>query len=121
MNELHDLEVILNSRTPIIVIESQEELRIIQLLTQLGMRLQHPLFRWSVTDGLQRLEIDYDPQRTVSDPDDLLKHIKAVTRPGIYLLLDFHPYLNDPLHIRLIKEITQGHERFPRTLILVSH
>ncbi len=121
MNELHDLEVILNSRTPIIVIESQEELRIIQLLTQLGMRLQHPLFRWSVTDGLQRLEIDYDPQRTVSDPDDLLKHIKAVTRPGIYLLLDFHPYLNDPLHIRLIKEIAQGHERFQRTLILVSH
>ncbi len=64
MNELHDLEVSLNSRTPTIIIESQEELRIIQLMTQLGMRLQHPLFRWSVTDGLQRLEIDYDPQRT---------------------------------------------------------
>jgi len=121
MNELHDLELTLNSRTPIVIIESHEELRIIRMLTQLGMRLPHPLFRWSVTDGLQRLEIDYDPQRTVSDPDNLLKHIKAVSRPGIYLLLDFHPYLDDPLHIRLIKEIAQEHERIPRTLILLSH
>lgn len=121
MKELHDLELTLNSRTPIIVIESQEELRIIQLLTQLGMRLHHPLFRWSVTDGLQRLEIDYDPQRSLSEPDDVLKHIKALPRPGIFLLLDFHPYLNDPIHIRLIKEIAQGHHQIQRTLILLSH
>ncbi|MEJ2528707.1 MAG: AAA family ATPase [Gammaproteobacteria bacterium] len=121
MKELHDLELTLNSRTPIIVIESQEELRIIQLLTQLGMRLPHPLFRWSVTDGLQRLEVDYDPQRTVSEPDDVLKHIKALSRPGIFLLLDFHPYLNDPIHIRLIKEIAQGYKQIQRTLIFLSH
>ncbi len=121
MKELHDLELCINSRTPIIVIESQEELRIIQLLTQLGMRLQHPLFRWSVTDGLQRLEIDYDPQRSVSEPDDVLKHIKALTRPGIFLLLDFHPYLNDPMNIRLIREIAQRHSQTRRTLIFLSH
>ncbi len=121
MKELHDLELTLNSRTPIIVIESQEELRVIQLLTQLGMRLQHPLFRWSVTDGLQRLEVDYDPQHSVAEPDDVLKHIKALSRPGIFLLLDFHPYLNDPIHIRLIKEIAQGYQQIQRTLIFLSH
>lgn len=121
MKELHDLELILNSRTPIIVIESQEEPRVIQLFTRLGMRLQHPLFRWSITDGLQRLEIDYDPQRTVSDPDDVLKHIKALSRPGIFVLLDFHPYLSDPIHIRLIKEIAQKHKQLSRTLVFLSH
>ncbi len=121
MEELHDLELILNSRTPILVIESKEELRVIELFTRLGMRLQYPLFRWSVTDGLQRLEIDYDPQRSVSDPDDVLKHIKSLTRPGIFVLLDFHPYLNDPMHIRLIKEIAQQHKKISRTLVFLSH
>lgn len=121
MKELHDLEITLNSRTPIIVIESKEEPRVIQLFTQLGMRLQHPLFRWSVTDGLQRLEIDYDPQRTVADPDDVLKHIKALSRPGIFVLLDFHPYISDPVNIRLIKEISQQYKQIPRTLVFLSH
>ncbi len=121
MKELHDLELILNSRTPIIVIESKEELRVIELFTRLGMRLQHPLFRWSITDGLRRLEIDYDPQRSVSDPDEVLKHIKALSRPGIFVLLDYHPYLGDPVHIRLIKEIAQQHKQLPRTLVFLSH
>ncbi len=121
MKELHDLELTLNSRTPIIVIESKEELRVIELFTRLGMRLQHPLFRWSVTDGLQRLEIDYDPQRSVANPDEVLKHIKALSRPGIFLLLDFHPYLNDPIHVRLLKEIAQRYKQMPHTLVLLSH
>ncbi len=121
MKELHDLELTLNSRTPIIVIESKEELRVLELFTRLGMRLQHPLFRWSITDGLQRLEIDYDPQRTTSDPDEVLKHIKSLSRPGIFVLLDYHPYLNDPIHIRLIKEIAQKHKQLSRTLVFLSH
>lgn len=121
MKELHDLELILNSRTPIIIIESKEELRVLELFTRLGMRLQHPLFRWSITDGLQRLEIDYDPQRFTSDPDEVLKHIKSLSRPGIFVLLDYHPYLSDPIHIRLIKEIAQKHKQLSQTLVFLSH
>ncbi len=121
MEELRDLEITLNSRTPIIVIESKEELRVIELFTRLGMRLQHPLFRWSITDGLQRLEIDYDPQQSASDPDEVLKHIKSLTHPGIFVLLDYHPYLSDPIHVRLIKEIAQQYKRIPRTLVFLSH
>ena len=26
------------------------------------------------------------------------------TQAGIYLLLDFHPFLDDPVHVRLLKE-----------------
>jgi SpoVK/Ycf46/Vps4 family AAA+-type ATPase len=121
MEELHDLELTLNSRTPIIVIESYEEPRVIELFTRLGMRLQHPLFRWSITDGLQRLDIEYDPQKFLSDPDEVLKHIKTSGRPGIFVLMDYHPYINDPVHIRLIKEIAQKHNQIPCTLVFLSH
>ncbi len=121
MQELNDLELVLKSHTPIIVIESPEEQRLLQLFAQLGMRLPHPSFKWTVTDGLQRLEVDFEAQKFTSDPPSVLKHIRALTKPGFFLLLDFHPYVEDPLHVRLIKEIAHGFETVPRTLIFLSH
>ena len=121
MQEQHDLELLLNSRTPIIIIESLEELRIVQLFTRLGLRLDRPMFQWSVTAGLQRLEADFGSQPLTSEPSEALKHIKAVSRPACYLLLDFHPYLQDPTHIRLLKEIAQEHDTIAKTLVLVSY
>ncbi len=121
MEELHDLELLLSSRTPIIIIESLEELRLVELFARIGLRLDYPMFQWTVTEGLKRLEADFPAQKLTAGPDDVLKHIKALSRPGYFLLLDFHPYLQDPIHVRLIKEIAQGHELIPRTLILLSH
>ena len=80
-----------------------------------------PLFRWSVTDGLQRLDIDLEPQLHNSEPDDVLKHIRAVSKPGIYALLDFHPYLENPVTVRLIKDICIRYPEVPRQLVLISH
>jgi SpoVK/Ycf46/Vps4 family AAA+-type ATPase len=80
-----------------------------------------PLFRWTVTDGLQRLDIDLEPQLINSGPADVLKHIRAVSKPGIYVLLDFHPFLDDPVHVRLVKDICINYRDVPRQLIFVSH
>jgi SpoVK/Ycf46/Vps4 family AAA+-type ATPase len=121
MKELHDLELTLRSHTPILAIESLEEPRILRMLASLAFRLDYPFMQWTVTDGLRRLEFDSDPNRQTADPQDLLKHIKAGTRPGYFVLLDFHPYLDNPVHIRLIKEIAQGYESVPHTLIFISH
>ena len=121
MHELHDLELILGSSTPILVIESLEEERIIQLFTRLALRLGKPIFQWSVTEGLKRLEADFAPQGHTAEPTDALRHIKAVSKPGNYVLLDFHPFINDPVHVRLIKEIAQGQNQIQRTLIFVGH
>ena len=121
MKELHDLELVLSSPTPIVVVETLEEVRLLQLFTRLSLQLSHPLFQWSVTEGLKRVELDYEPQRHTAEPPEVLKHIKAVSLPGYYLLLDFHPYLSDPHHVRLIKEIAQTYDETARTLIFVSH
>ncbi|MES9956368.1 MAG: AAA family ATPase [Sedimenticola sp.] len=121
MKELHDLELVLTSHTPIVAIESLEEPRILELFTRLSMRLEQPMFQWAVTEGLKRLEADFGAQKFTAEPVEALKHIKAVNQPGFYVLLDFHPYLADPMHVRLIKEIAQGYEAVPRTLVFISH
>lgn len=121
MKEQHDLELLLTSHTPIIVIESIEEIRAVQLFARLGLKLSYPIFQWAVTEGLKRLEIDFGAQGFTADPTEALKHIKALSKPGYFLLLDFHPFINDPVHVRLIKEIAQEFETIPRTLIFLSY
>ena len=109
MDGSHDLELVLRSRTPIVVIESQDEARMLELLQGIALRRSTtgymPLFRWTITDGLQRLDISLEPQSLNSEPTDVLKHIRAVSKPGLYVLLDFHPFLEDPVHVRLLKDI----------------
>jgi SpoVK/Ycf46/Vps4 family AAA+-type ATPase len=121
MPDLHDLEILLRSDTPIVLIESIEEPRVVELFAGLALRLAEPAFRWSVTEGLRRIEIDTEPQQRLADPTEILRNIRATQERGIYLLLDFHPYLDNPLHVRLLKEIAQGYADLPRTLVLVSH
>jgi SpoVK/Ycf46/Vps4 family AAA+-type ATPase len=125
MDRRQDLEIILRSRTPIVVIETQDEARVLEVLRSISIGSSSseylPLFRWTVTDGLQRLDIDLEPQLMNSEPTDVLKHIRAVSKPGIYVLLDFHPFLDDPVHVRLIKDICIHYRKIARQLVLISH
>jgi SpoVK/Ycf46/Vps4 family AAA+-type ATPase len=122
---MHDLTLILESRVPLVVVETRDENRFLKLLTRLVIRGAapgyRPLFSWSVTNGLQRLDIEMAPQPTHAEPDQALRHIRAVDQPGIYVLLDIHPYLADPLHVRLLKDIALRAAERRQTLILVSH
>jgi len=121
MTDLHDLELLLRSDTPILLIESLEEPRIVELAARLALRIQEPVFCWTLTEGLRRIDLDVGFQRHLAEPLEVLRHIKVTPQRGIYLLLDFHPFLDHPLHVRLIKEIAQGYVELPRTLVLVSH
>ena len=125
MHNQRDLELILRSRVPIAVIETYDESRLLELLKAIMFSRvagDHvPLFRWTVTDGLQRLDILLEPQTLTSEPADVLGHIRAVKKPGIYVLLDFHPYLSNPVNVRLLKDICIQFNKVSRQLIFVSH
>jgi hypothetical protein len=125
MDNRHDLNVILSSRVPIVLVESQDETRFLDMLKDLVRGAfggeYRPLYRWSVTDGLRRLDIDLDAQFHNAEPTQVLKHIRSIDSAAIYVLLDFHPYLADPVHVRLLKDIAVGCEDGSRTVVLVSH
>ncbi|MGB6356474.1 MAG: AAA family ATPase [Steroidobacteraceae bacterium] len=121
-----ELQTLLASRLALIVVESREESRVLSLVREISLKVQQGrgwgVFQWTVTEGLQRIDVDLGgPQRTLADPEQLLKHLKATPMPGIYVLLDFHPYLKDPVNVRLLKDISQGYERVARTLVLMSY
>ncbi len=121
MKNLADLMSLIRSRVPLIAIESQEELRVVELLQEVVAQVGRTYFKWSATEGLHRQEEGYNPQRHNAKPQDVLAHIKASDTSGLYLLLDFHPYLEDPISVRLLKEIVQTAEERQQTIILLSH
>jgi hypothetical protein len=117
----HDLALLVRSHIPIIIIESHEERRILDLLCELAIELNKPIFHWTITQGLQRADVDYPPQKHNSEPDEVLKHIKASQQNAIYVMADFHPYMNDPVNVRLLKDIALDFSVYQTTLILISH
>src|SRR3984957_19869204 len=134
-----DLEVLLRSRVPLIAVESRDESEVLKALLRACTRLPvknpvaapvatvtpsagMPLFQWTVTDGLKRLDVDVGPpQRTLTEPIEILKHVRATALAGAYALLDFHPYLHDSTLVRLLKDIAQEYGRCGRTLVLISY
>jgi len=121
MKDSHDLSLLILSRVPIIFLETKEERRAMELIEKVSSKLFTPLYHWSITEGLVRLEQGYSPQRHNSKPQDVLGHIKSSLHPGVFVLTDFHPYLNDPLHIRLLKDIAISYSESPRTIVFLSH
>ena len=125
MNDRRDLELVLESGTPLIVVETTDEARVLDLLREIALSRSaasyRPLFRWSITDGLQRLDLDLEAQRHNSEPEEVLRHIRAVAKPGVYALLDFHPFLSEPVHVRLLKDIALAANEAKLTVLLVGH
>lgn len=121
MNDAHDLELLLRSRFPLIVIETFEEARVLSLLEKLANLNQWSLFAWSAADGLYRRAWQREFIPDCQDPALALRHIAKTPQNGVFALLDFHPYLKDPVHTRLIKNIAQDYAVTARTLIFISH
>ena len=121
--DLNDLGLLLDGGVPILVIESYEEPRVLEMITRLAVKRTSPLYVWSCTEGLNRLGFGDDPSidTPVTDPDDVLRAIKSAGEGGIYVLCDFHPYLKDAHTIRLLREIAMRHDRLNHTVVLLSH
>jgi hypothetical protein len=111
-----ELQTLLASRVALVVIESREEARVMEVVREAALKAQRGrnwgVFAWSVTDGLLRVDVDLGgAQRNLAQPEQLLKHIKATPMAGIYVLLDFHPYLDNPMFVRAIKDIAQDYQK----------
>src|SRR5690606_7490502 len=79
------------------------------------------LYRWTITEGLRRLDLDReDPPEGPPDASSVLRAIQAAEQRGIYLLLDFHPYLGYASHQRLLRDIVQRRHCQPHVLVLVG-
>jgi hypothetical protein len=117
---LNDLTLMIRSQTPLIAVESNEESTIVNLARRIGQRFQMKAFRWTVTEGLQAFEPCDQPLQSVTKSLEVLTHIKSDAQYSLFVLLDFHPYLQDAVHVRHLKDIALSYTRHQSTVVLVG-
>ena len=116
---LHDLALVIRSRFPVVQVETREETRIMKLLERVTNLEGWALFVWSVTDGLKRVPRN-DVMTQTYEFHDVLRHIDKTPQNGVYTMLDAQPYFEDPVNVRLIKEIAQGYAKTARTMVFIG-
>src|SRR2546427_3309517 len=117
---LRDLAAIIRSRTPLIAVESNEEPQIVQMVRAIGRQFQLKAYRWTVTEGLQAFDPCDQPTEPVLKSQDILNYIKNSSRYCLFVLLDFHPYLQDNVHVRFLKDIALTYSKHYSTVVLVG-
>ncbi len=135
MTDQRNLELLLESHFPILVIETHEELRTLELLQTIVKKTNKGMHIWSAADGLKHhlvsksdfsiegmsLEGRQSDEKDLTDPEEALREIKKSIINEIIVLMDFHPYLTNPKILRLVKELALNASRSENILVLISH
>ncbi|NJR64598.1 MAG: AAA family ATPase [Leptolyngbyaceae cyanobacterium CRU_2_3] len=121
---IREMQVLVLSFHPLIVMETVEEERVQTLLQDTTRDMNLPLFEWSVAHGLIRSPGSYQapwvnecvpaganrpvPIADTSDPLKMLQHIQEMHLKAIFWLKDFARHLEDDAALtRQFREVTQ--------------
>ena len=106
MESLHDLEVLVESKkTGLVVIETEREGCFVDGFKRIASRSSVAYFQWTVTKGLLRFGDGYSHQTHNRDINQLFAQIQSTNFPSVYVLVDFHHFLQDPVAIRHVKDV----------------
>ena len=123
---LHEIEVLIRARYPIIYIVSSEEQRVQTWLMELARRRNKRVFEWSFSTGiLPAGSALCGPQRRTSaskDPLQALDEVADQVDSAIYIFKDLHPFLTRSNFsvIRKLKETAARVKDSYKTILLIS-
>jgi hypothetical protein len=114
---LKDLELLINSRSPIIAVETYEEERVEEALRAITTKLALPFFVWTVTEGLRRHGSEtplYDTQR----PAMALGNLISMRAEGVYLFKGLDRHWGEAEVVRKLQDLARAFAKARRALIL---
>jgi hypothetical protein len=117
-NKQDELSLMINSRHPIITVETTEEGRLEQLLLDVATELEVPLFTWSVTTGLARMK--GSPLYNTQNPEQALTNIDLIRGNGIFVLKDFARYCDNDRVCRRLRELAEKCRAERRSIVITA-
>ena len=103
------------------MIETPDEARVVELFRQSLMHAWRALYRWTVTEGLRRIDLDREDESGIApDLSAALHAIRDASQRGVYLLLDAHPYLGYASYQRALRDLIQRRAGLPHVLVLIG-
>jgi SpoVK/Ycf46/Vps4 family AAA+-type ATPase len=113
-----ELRLLINSRSPIITVETPEELRFESLLQSAAAELGVPLYVWSITGGLARA--GGAAMYNSDQPEQALANISTIQGDAIFLLKDFGRYCDNDRISRRLRDLADGFRTAHRSIILLA-
>jgi ATP-dependent 26S proteasome regulatory subunit len=126
MNIQYEIETLIRARYPLIYIVSGEELRVQNLIVDIGQRRQKKVYEWSYCNGIIPAGTSIQSQKhrnaATRDPLTALDQVIEQVEPAIFIFKDFHPFLtkNNFAIIRKLKEIALHLKNSFKSIILIS-
>jgi AAA+ superfamily predicted ATPase len=135
------LRILIDSSTPIVVIETVEEMRAVREVRAACAALNMDVFEWSIASGLTRCGTGSEliPDAAMSpyaagqgpdsnaqaiynsrEPAQALGNLEGMTVEAAFILKDFHRHMDDPVVVRRLRDVGQKFSANRRTIIITA-
>jgi AAA+ superfamily predicted ATPase len=102
---INDLRALLASRYGLLVVETKDEERLCATAREAAAVLNVPVWLWSVSDGLS--VPGGSPQLNTREPAAAISFLRDLDRPLVAVMLDAQPIVDDPVALRMMKELAE--------------
>ena len=126
----HTINDLLKAAYPIVYVLSWEEERVEKGLLQIATERGRKFLSWSTTEGVidvRRDEMGREQRvpvrsRDLRDPLRALEFVGDANDEAVFVLRDFHPFMQDPTIVRRLRDLARYLKKGdkPKTLILLS-
>jgi SpoVK/Ycf46/Vps4 family AAA+-type ATPase len=113
-----ELETLIRARYPIVYVVSWEEERVENAIRKIGSDRGKKVFLWTITQGMVLNPQNRNEQ--TREPLAALDFVMDTREPAIFLLKDFHPFLNDVTLVRRLRDLTLALKRSFKTIVILS-
>lgn len=141
---LDRLKVLIDSSTPIIMMETVEEVRAVRMVRAACAALNLATFEWSIATGLLRsgssvgevvtsgvhdlaahggtetLEQNAKALYNSREPAAMLSNLEGITIEAAFILKDLHRHMDDPVVIRRLRDVGQRFATNRKTIVLTA-
>lgn len=113
-----ELETLIRARYPLIYVVSWEERRVEEALRAISSSRGKRMWTWTVTSGLVNSPTARDAKTRA--PMAALDVIEASNDPAVYVLKDFHAFINDTEITRRLRDLTYSLKTSYKTVIILA-
>ncbi|MFO0578793.1 MAG: AAA family ATPase [Polyangia bacterium] len=110
---------LIRARYSLIYLISSEEQRVEESLLRLARRRDMKLGVWSITRGMVQ-KFGTLKGGDVKDPIKALDYIAAQEGRGLFVLRDFHAFVNDPTVVRKLRDLAHDLRKTQKNIFILS-
>jgi hypothetical protein len=136
------LKILVDSSTPIVVLETVDEMHAMRVVRQATSVLNLALFEWTIASGLARFgaaSLVLPPERSLAasgfhgehngepnalynsrEPVQALTTVESIASEAVFVLKDFHRHMDDPVVVRRLRDVGQKFSTNRRTLVITA-